>query len=155
MIVTEQNKELIKAFMGIMIDLNVSKDATCMMVTALKSVEQMTELVEWMKKQPQETLMEREIVEKALEISKSTPKMQKETLPMVQSEFTPMQEALIEVLACMPLSEEDKVLIVMLLPKDEQIYELLVWLKKEVTENQIKIKEQEIIAKALEISKAK
>ena len=72
MIVTDQNKEFIKAFMRIMIDLNVSKDATCMMVTALKSVEQMTELVEWMEKQPQETLMEREIVEKALEISKDT-----------------------------------------------------------------------------------
>ena len=79
--------------------------------------------------------------------------MQK-NLQIETEELTPMQKALLRVLIHMPLQEEDKVLITILLQMDEQIYEFLIWLKEEVPENQIKVKESEIMEKAVQISKS-
>ena len=66
-----------------------------------------------------------------------------------------MKECLYRVLGSMNLSEENKVLISLLLNSDNKIGTFLEWLKKNVSEDEIKIKENEIVGKVIEISKDK
>ena len=74
---------------------------------------------------------------------------------METEELTAMQRALLKVLVCMPLQKEDKILIMLTLTKDEHIYVFLKWLQAEIPEEQIKPRMDEIIAKAVEISRTK
>ena len=66
-----------------------------------------------------------------------------------------MKENLYKVLGSMSLSEENKVLISLSLNSDSEIGMFLKWLKNNVSEDEIKIKENEIVGKAVEISKDK
>ena len=66
----------------------------------------------------------------------------------------PMKQALMKVLASMKMEEENKVLIAITLKTDEQIYRFLKWLKKEVRENEVESRQDEITGQAVEIAKA-
>ena len=65
-----------------------------------------------------------------------------------------MKQALMKVLASMKMEEENKVLIAITLKTDEQIYRFLKWLKKEVRENEVESRQDEITGQAVEIAKA-
>jgi len=69
------------------------------------------------------------------------------------SENTPMQTALLKVLATMNMEMEDKVLISLKLTTDKQIITFLRWLKANVSEEQVRFRQNEIIMKAIEIAK--
>ena len=64
-----------------------------------------------------------------------------------------MQQSLMKVLASMKMEMSNKVLIAMKLKKDEQIYRFVKWLQIEVPENQVESRQDEIVNKAIEISK--
>ena len=64
-----------------------------------------------------------------------------------------MQQSLMKVLASMKMEMSNKVLIAMKLKKDEQIYRFVKWLQTEVPENQVESRQDEIVNKAIEISK--
>ncbi len=64
-----------------------------------------------------------------------------------------MNEILMKVLASMKMDEENKVLIAMKLTKDSQIYDFLKWLQKEVPEEKVSNMQDEIVGKAVELSK--
>ena len=66
---------------------------------------------------------------------------------------TTMQIALTKVLATMDMSDNSKVLIALELVTDTQIGEFLMWLKDNIAEHQISSLEEEIVGKAIEISK--
>ncbi len=66
-----------------------------------------------------------------------------------------MQQSLAKVLASMKMEMSSKVLIAMKLQEDKQIYLFLKWLKEEVSENQVESRQDEIVNKAIEISKQK
>ena len=63
-----------------------------------------------------------------------------------------MKENLYKVLGSMNLSEENKVLISLSLNSDSEIGTFLKWLKENVSEEEIKSKENEIVGKAIEIN---
>ena len=67
MIVTEQNSELLKAFIRILIDMEMSDEAIGMTIAMLKNVDQMDELVLFLEQNP--NLTEAEILDKAQEIA--------------------------------------------------------------------------------------
>ena len=64
-----------------------------------------------------------------------------------------MQQSLMKVLASMKMEMPNKVLIAMKLKQDEQIYRFVKWLKEEVPESQVESRQDEIVNKAIEISK--
>ena len=67
MIVTEQNSELLKAFIRILIDMEMSDEAIGMTIAMLKNVDQMDALVLFLEQNP--NLTEAEILDKAQEIA--------------------------------------------------------------------------------------
>ena len=64
-----------------------------------------------------------------------------------------MQHSLMKVLASMKMEMSNKVLIAMNLKQDEQIYRFVKWLKAKVPECQVELRQDEIVNKAIEISK--
>ena len=64
---TEQNREIVKAFMRIMIDIGVSRTSTEMITSMLKNQAQMNALVLFLEQNP--NLTEAEILDKAQEIA--------------------------------------------------------------------------------------
>ena len=65
--ITEQNREIVKAFMRIMIDIGVSRTSTEMITSMLKNQAQMDALVLFLEQNP--NLTEMEILDKAQEIA--------------------------------------------------------------------------------------
>ena len=61
--ITEQNREIVKAFMRIMIDIGVSRTSTEMITSMLKNQAQMDALVLFLEQNP--NLTEMEILDKA------------------------------------------------------------------------------------------
>ena len=65
--VTQENRETVKSFMKILVDLKLSEEAVKMITTMLQNERQMDELVAFIKKNINAT--EAEILDKAEEIS--------------------------------------------------------------------------------------
>ncbi len=66
--ITENNKELVKAFIRVLRDIGVSQTTSEMICSMLKSKAQLDEVVNFIEKNPKAT--ENEILEKATEIAK-------------------------------------------------------------------------------------